>query len=242
MHKDLLELEKRHFLELKEQKDNSKLKELEEEFKVKYAYDTVYIAGGNTITLEEAYALQKVSPEERISEREQKEFLNHIKAYDFILESISSKEITEDFIKDVHQLLLSDILPGGLYRQVNVRLVGLHQPPDYIKVYDRMKKMIDKLNEKFEGGAIEKAAYTLLTVSKIYPFISGNGRLGRLLMNYYLLQDGYIAISVGKEYRDIYFEAIDDFKVNKTMDKMIELIKTLLMNRYNELNEQLDTE
>lgn len=240
MHKELLEVEKKCYLEVLKQTDSATLEKLDDDFKIKYAYDTVYLSGDNTITLEEAYNLDKVSLQQRLSEREQKEFLNHIKAYEFILASLKTTKVSEDFIKDIHQILLEDILPGGLYRQVNVRLVGLHQPPDYIKVYDRMKKMIDHLNDNFEGGAIEKAAFIVLTISKIYPFITGNGRLGRLLMNYYLLQDGYVAISIDKAHRELYYEAIDDFKVNKTMEKMIFLIKKILLDRYNELTNKLE--
>lgn len=241
MHKDLLELEKKNFSVLKKEADPKLLQKLSEEFEVRYSHDAVHIEGDNVITLDEAYSLKKVTDKINVSEREQKELLNHIKAYRFVLKAVEDKvPMSEELIKDAHQLLLGDILPGGLYRQVNVGLKGQHQPPDYVKVYDRMKKMIDDLDFNFKGTAIEKAAFVSLTISKIHPFIDGNGRVARLMLNYYLIKDDYLPISIGKEDKLDYFEALDQFKLEKKMTKMIELIEKLLLERYNEINEKLN--
>ena len=195
MHKELLEVEKNHFLALKKELDPEILKKIEADFKVKYAHDAVQIEGKNTITLEEAFTLEKVCKESRISEREQKELLNHMKAYQFVKAEVEKGTLmSEEFIKDAHQILLGDIMPGGLYRQVNIGLKGYHQPPDYVKVYDRMKRMMDELDFTFKGTTIERSAFILLTLSKIHTLIDGNGRVGRLMMNYYILKDDYLPI------------------------------------------------
>lgn len=241
MQKDLLKLEKKNFLILKEETDSKILNKINEEFEIKYAHDAVHIEGKNVITLKEAYSLKEVTDKSNISEREQKELLNHRKAYRFVVEASSSKlPISEEFIKDTHQLLLGDIMPGGLYRQVNVGLKGLHQPPDYIKVYDRMKKLIDDLEFNFKGTTIEKSAYVALTISKIHPFIDGNGRVSRLMLNYYLISDGYLPISISENYKKEYFEALDQFKLEKKMTKMASLIEKLLFERYDEVNKKLN--
>lgn len=241
MHKELLELEKKNFSILKKEIEPKVLKNLEEEFEVKYAHDAVHIEGKNVITLKEAYSLKEVTKESNISEREQKELLNHRKAFRFVVEAVKNKTIiTEEFIKDAHQLLLGDIMPGGLYRQVNVGLKGQHQPPDYVKVYDRMKKLIDELEFSFQGTAIQKSAYVALTISKIHPFIDGNGRVSRLMLNYCLMLDDYLPISINKNNRQEYFEALDEFKLEKRMTKMVKLIEKLLLERYNEINQKLN--
>ena len=240
MNVELLEVEKKHLLSLKKEVDQALFVKIDDDFKIKYAHDAVHIEGENSITLAEAYTLQKVSTEKRISELEQKELLNHIKAYDPVRdEALKGTVVSEDLIKDVHQQILEDIMPGGLYRQVNIGLKGQHQPPDYVKVYDRMKKLINDLEFSFKGTAIEKAAYIHLTIGKIHPFIDGNGRLGRLMMNYYLIQNDYLPISISDNDKEAYFAALDQFKIQKSMTKMVDLIVELLLERYNEVNQKL---
>lgn len=237
MQKDLLLVEKNHLEEILKDINEKKYKEVLDKFIIKYAYDAVHIEGSNSITLEEAYTLRSVDKEHKLSELEQKELLNHVKAYEFILKSSKKKTpITEEFIKDVHQLILDEIMPGGLYRQVNVGLKGsIHQPPDYVKVYDRMKKFINYLDFEFKGDAIEKAAYVHLSISKIHPFLDGNGRLGRLLMNYCLISEGYLPISIDENVKLDYFNALDSFKLEKSTKKLEEIIIKLLLIRYNEV-------
>lgn len=237
MQKELLLVEKNHLKEiLKEQKDD-KYALLDNDFKIRLAYDAVHIEGTNSVTLEEAYTLKNVVKEHTLSELEQKELLNHVKAYEFIKESaLKASPITEEFIKDIHQMILDEIMPGGLYRQVNVGLKGsIHQPPDYVKVYDRMKKLINYLDFEFKGDAIEKAAYVHLSIAKIHPFLDGNGRLGRLLMNYCLLIDGYLPISIDEKVKIEYFESLDSFKLEKSTKKLEDIITKLLLVRYNEV-------
>ena len=62
-------------------------------------------------------------------------------------------------------------MPGGLYRQMNVGLRGsIHQPPDYVKVYDRMRRMMDYLDFEFKGSTIEKAHIFIYQFQKFIHF------------------------------------------------------------------------
>lgn len=241
MQKGLLEVEKKNFLALKKELDAEVLEKLEKEFEIKYAHEAVHIEGDSVITLEQAYSLKEVSGESEVSEREQKELLNHLKAFKFVKKAVlENKKLDEDFIKDTHQLLMEDILAGGLYRRVNVGLKGLHQPPDHVKVYDRMRRMMDDLDFNFKGTDIERSAFVALTISKIHPFIDGNGRVSRLMLNYSLMKNGYLPISIGAKDRENYFAALDEFKLEKKMDKMVLLIEKLLIDRYNEINSKIN--
>lgn len=237
MQKELLLVEKNHLKEILKEQKNKKYASIDHDFKIRLAYDAVHIEGTNSVTLEEAYTLQKVIKEHTLSELEQKELLNHVRAYEFIKEHAKKNTaITEEFIKDVHQIILDEIMPGGLYRQVNIGLKGsIHQPPDYVKVYDRMKRLINHLDFEFKGDAIEKAANVHLTIAKIHPFLDGNGRLGRLLMNYCLIKEGYLPISIDENVKIEYFEALDSFKLEKTSKKLEDIIIKLLLIRYNEV-------
>ena len=144
MQKEILLVEKNHLKEILKDIKDDKYDKIDEHFKIKYAYDAVHIEGTNSITLEEAFTLKTIDKEHKLSELEQKELLNHVKAYQYINQQAKKKaSITEEFIKDIHQIVLEGIMDGGLYRQVNVGLKGsLHQPPDYVKVYDRMKNLL----------------------------------------------------------------------------------------------------
>lgn len=237
MQKELLLVEKNHLKEILKEQENDRYILIDNDFKIRLAYDAVHIEGTNSVTLEEAYTLKKVIKEHTLSELEQKELLNHVRAYEFINEHAKKQTpISEEFIKDIHQIILDEIMPGGLYRQVNVGLKGsIHQPPDYVKVYDRMKRLINHLDFEFVGDAIEKAAYVHLSIAKIHPFLDGNGRLGRLLMNYCLIRDGYLPISIDEKVKIEYFESLDSFKLEKTTKKLEDIIVKLLLVRYNEV-------
>ena len=240
MEKGLLEAEKKHLLLMLKEAKGEELKNVEVAFTKKYAYDAVSFEGNNHITLEEVDTLLSAKTLINRSEREQKEVLNHVKAYDFIKKAVKNKQaITEEFLKDLHQIIVQDIMNGGYYRQVNVQLMGsTHQPPDHLKVYDRMKKFMLNLQE-FKGDAIELACYAHLSISKIHPFVDGNGRLARLVLNFVLLQHDYLPISISKANQKAYFHALDTFKEEKDMKPMVELVSGLLLNRYNEVNQAL---
>lgn len=241
MERGLLETEQKHLLNIIKDVKEEVLMALDKEFGIMYAHDAVSIEGKNSITLDEAYTLNLAKSLVNRSECEQKELLNHLEAFKMVNVAVKEKQpMTEELIKDIHQVLLEGIMAGGLYRQVNVGLIGkTHQPPDYVKVYDRMKKYMVKLND-FEGNAIELACYAHLGISKIHPFIDGNGRLARLVMNYYLMSAGYLPVSISTEHKKAYFNSLDLFKETKDMTPMVSFITSLLIKRYNDYIQALE--
>lgn len=241
MERGLLEAEKKHLLIALKEASKEELQKIESAFEVEQAYAAIGFEGKNHITRAEVERLIKARQLLDRSEREQKEVLNHVKAYEFVKKAVEEKQpLTEDFVKDLHQIILEDIMVGGLYRQVNIQLMGsTHQPPDHVKVYDRMKKFFMNL-EEFEGDAIERACYVHLSISKIHPFVDGNGRLARLLMNFVLMQNDYLPISISHDQIQAYFHALDTFKEQKDMTPMMELVNGLLIKRYNEVNQLLN--
>lgn len=241
MERGLLEAEKKHLLIALKDATKEEIEQIDAAFELENACAAIGFEGKNHITKVEVERLVKAKQLLEHSEREQKEVLNHVKAYEFIKKAVAEKQpLTEEFVKDVHQIILEDIMNGGLYRQVNIQLMGsTHQPPDHVKVYDRMKKFYINL-EEFEGDAIERACYVHLSISKIHPFVDGNGRLARLLMNFVLMQNDYLPISISRDQIKQYFTALDTFKEHKDMTPMIDLVSERLMNRYNEVNQILN--
>ncbi|MCU0104516.1 Fic family protein [Acholeplasma vituli] len=241
MERGLLEAEKKHLLLALKEASKEELQQIEAAFELENACAAIGFEGNNHITHEEVERLIKTRRLLDRSEREQKEVLNHVRAFDFIKQAVNEKkELTEEFLKDVHQIILEDIMVGGLYRQVNIQLIGsTHQPPDHVKVYDRMKKFFMNL-EEFKGDAIELACYVHLSISKIHPFVDGNGRLARLMMNFILMKNDYLPISISREHIQAYFKALDVFKEQKDMTPMIDLVTERLMKRYNDVNQILN--
>jgi len=213
----------------------------DKDFLVNYTYDAISLEGKNKMTFENVKKLIEHKAVIGYSEREVKEVLNHVDAYKALIElTRKNNELTEEDIKDLHAIIQKDIVVGGVYRNVNVQIPGAtHQPPSYIKVYVRMKRMFDDLAisnlDLFGQGLFIHA-----NLAKIHPFLDGNGRVGRLALNFYLIKAGLIPISIPLKYRSEYFEKLDYFKNEKDILPLENFIKKLLNERYVELIEKLE--
>lgn len=153
--------------------------------------------------------------------------LNIKRALDFTLElARSGAELTEDALKDLHQILMNDVNRGGLYRNVDISIKGSnHTPCSHIKVYDRMKKYFDTMKDR--EPSLETIAYSHLQLAKIHPFLDGNGRCARLVMNYHLLKAGYAPVTIPIERKHEYFACLEAFKVEKDITPFINFLSEL---------------
>ena len=143
--------------------------------------------------------------------------------------------LTEDELKDLHQILMEGFnIPGGLYRNVDISVKGSnHTPPSYIKVYDRMEKYINYIAEGPKEDVFEYIAYCHLQLAKIHPFLDGNGRLARLVLNYELMSNGFAPVIITADERDKYHTALEQFKVEKEIAPFIEYLKELELKSIN---------
>lgn len=155
--------------------------------------------------------------------------LNHYKALEFILELVRNNQtLTEELLKDLHEVLMGEDAIGGLYRKVDISIKGSsHTPPSHLKVYDRMKKYFLTL-ENYEGDVLEQIAYSHLQLAKIHPFLDGNGRCARLVLNYFLLINNYSPIVIYLEESDEYFDTLEEFKVNKDIKPFVNFLQKKL--------------
>ncbi|MDD3126876.1 MAG: Fic family protein [Candidatus Izemoplasmatales bacterium] len=145
--------------------------------------------------------------------------------------ALEKRPITESIVKDLHQILVEGIIPGGVYRNRDLFILGAkHVPPSYLKIFSKMDTYFADMNDpKLQG--ITKAAFVHLEIQKIYPFMDANGRLARLLLNYQLELDGYLPISITKGIRNAYFKNIDEYKINKNIVPFTEFLAELEFNR-----------
>jgi len=226
--------------------ENSKYVPLEEIKLYNYNFACVYtknstcIEGSTLVTVEDVVSITK-GYQVRIDETLKRSIYNHFRTYNFMLDYISQqKPFTEDFVKDLHEMLLDGIINGGLYRNTNLSIRNSnHTPCDYIKVYDRMKKYYDTLNN-FDGTPLQKASYAHLQLAKIHPFLDGNGRLARLVLNYMLISSGYLPVSIPAKDKMNYFNLLEEFKVNKTQVPFDNYLESLLNKEYDRFIELIN--
>lgn len=231
-------LEKKNLLESgRNSIDAVTLSSYEKDFELTFTHNSTAIEG-NTLTLMET----KVVLEDGISIggkalREIYEVVNHKKAYGYIKKCIlEGKVLDENIIKDIHAILTENIIVGGIYRKQEVRISGAgHTPPSGNDMYIQIKNFYADLKwKKKELNPIEYAAWTHAEFVRIHPFVDGNGRTSRLIMNYQLMPDGFLPISIAKENRLNYYNALEEYAVNANLEKFADLIAELE-------GEQLDT-
>lgn len=205
------------------------LSSYEKDFELRFTHNSTAIEG-NTLTLIET----KVVLEDGVSIggkelREIYEVVNHKKAYDYVKKCIlNHKPLSESVVKDLHAILTDNIIVGGIYRNQEVRIGGAgFTPPAGNEMYVQIKGFYEDLKHKTDLNPIELAAWTNAEFVRIHPFIDGNGRTSRLLMNYQLLSQGFLPVSIEKEDRLEYYNALEEYAVNGALQPFADLVAEL---------------
>lgn len=213
------------------------LSSYERDFELAFTHNSTAIEG-NTLTLMET----KVLLEDGISVggralREIYEVVNHQKAYGYVKTCVAGqKKLTEAIAKEIHFILMENIMVGGVYRNQEVRISGAaHLPPTGNGMYIQIKNFYLDMEWKRETlNPLEYAAWTHAEFVRIHPFLDGNGRASRLLMNYQLMSDGFLPISVAKEHRLEYYEALESYAADGDLGLFSDLVAELEEGRLDE--------
>lgn len=203
---------------LKEQLDQRRpltageLQRLRDEFMVEYTYSSNAIEG-NTLTLQEtALVLEGVTIDKKPL-KDHLEVVGHRDAFLYVQELVQNKvAFSEVIIKQIHTLVLMDRPEDrGIYRRIPVRIMGAyHEPPDPVLVPELMEKLVAEFDNK-KLHPIESAALFHLKFEGIHPFVDGNGRTGRLILNLFLMQNGYPPINIKFTDRKRYYDCFDSY-------------------------------
>lgn len=206
------------------------------------AFDTLYIYESTSFDNDEftyedvEFLLEDHSrefPDKKRNRR--KAIINNYHALQMV-HRLASKKIAfdEEIVKDLHQTLVDGIITGGIYRSRDLFILGAkHVPPSYLKIYKKMDDYFETLKSSNLQG-LERAAYAHLQFLKIYPFVDANGRLARLLLNYELELQDYLPVSISKDIQDEYFDAIDEYKINKEIQPFIDFLMEIEAERIKE--------
>ena len=217
------------------------VKSLQETINLEWTYNSNGIEG-NTLTLKETKVVLEGITIGGKSVVEHLEAINHENAIEYLEELINAKtEITEWNIKNLHQLILKGIDDdnAGKYRNQNVTISGAsHIPPEYVVVPELMEKLIINLEDWDDYHPIIRAALLHGELVKIHPFIDGNGRTSRLIMNMELMSCGYVPVIIKKENRLKYYEALDKGHTTKDYTDFVKLVaeaENHMLDRYLEV-------
>lgn len=206
--------------------DESILKQIKEYYRIGLTYNSNAIEG-NSLTESET----KVVIEDGLTIagkplRDHFEALGHSEAYDLIYRLYKSKEITESNIKELHKLfyIRIDKDNAGEYRKVKIFISGSKYPcPLPQDISNLMNGFIEKLPElRSKYHPVEFCALAHKEFVFIHPFIDGNGRVARLLMNLILLQEGYNIAIIPLAIRSDYIAALE--KAHKDDSGFIALV------------------
>ena len=209
--------------------NDTELKRLREEFMIENTYNSNAIEG-NTLTLREtALILQEGVTIAQKPIKEHLEAIGHKDAFEYVVTLADTHSpLTERVIKDINSLILmNDANNKGVYRSVPVRILGAnHTPPQPYLVPVQMEQLIaDYETMKLEKHVIEAIAEFHLRFEGIHPFIDGNGRTGRLVLNLELMKAGLLPVNVKFADRALYYSCFDEYYSDqRSADPMIELI------------------
>ncbi|MEG2296527.1 MAG: Fic family protein [Clostridium sp.] len=208
----------------------------EKAFEIEYAHNSTAIEG-NTLTLIET----KVLLEDFLSIggkklREIYEVVNHQKAFNYVKKCVSEGlPLTEETAKDIHALVNENIFIGGIYRNEPVYITGAkHKPPVGQKMFEQIKNFFMDLPYKSDMNPIELAAWTHAEFVRIHPFIDGNGRTSRLIMNYQLMLHNYPPVSIPVTDKLHYYECLEAYAVTGDIEPFADMLGGFVSQRLDE--------
>lgn len=225
---EFLKTIKRDFL--KEPKEN--FENRYEAFCSLFTYDSTGIEG-NTLTLSEtSYLLfQNIVPKTK-SLREINETLNHKRAFDYMLGY--NEEITTEFILELHNQVVANTMRDelksqiGKYRTVQV-FVGRSIPPKPSDVPQKMASLLRWYStNKNKLHPLVLTSYFHTEFEKIHPFVDGNGRVGRLLMNFILHKNHLPMINIPKKIRFKYYSVLQDAQYKGNLKPFVQFLISIL--------------
>ena len=194
---------------------------LNEEFIVEYTYNSNAIEG-NTLTLRETDLVLRGLTIDKKPLKDHMEAVGHKEAFEFVSELVKNNvPISESVIKQIHYLVLADKKEDrGVYRRVPVRIMGAqHEPVQPYLIVPKMEELLRTFLESTEH-IVTKLARFHIEFEGIHPFIDGNGRTGRLLINLELMKAGYPPIDIKFTDRITYYNAFDEYYVKHNLSAM----------------------
>ena len=231
--------------ELKKELDHKRpltegeLERLRNEFAIEYTYNSNAIEG-NTLTLRETDLVLRGLTIDKKPLKDHLEVIGHKEAFDEVSNMVKDNvKLSQSVIKQIHYLVLADKPQDrGVYRKVPVTIFGAkHTPVQPYLIEPKIEELIEWFN-KDESDFITKLAKFHIEFEAIHPFIDGNGRTGRLLVNLELMKLGYPPIDIKYKDRLAYYDAFDSYHTKNDLKPMIKLFGRYI---YEQLQKYIDS-
>lgn len=209
------------------------LERLNEEFLIEYTYNSNAIEG-NTLTLRETDMVLRGITIDKKPLKDHLEAIGHKDAFNYMVNLVKEKaELSEYIIRQIHSLVLADKPEDrGVYRKVPVKIMGAkHETANPVQIQEKMEELIKDFNADKETNIIRKLALFHIKFEAIHPFIDGNGRTGRLLVNFELMKNGYPPIDIKYSDRKAYYDAFDAYHENHDLSAMENLFAEYILER-----------
>ena len=197
---------------------------LTEEFIIEYTYNSNAIEG-NTLTLRETDMVLRGLTIDRKPLKDHMEAVGHKEAFDFVRDLVKEQvPLSESIIKQIHYLVLADKQEDrGVYRRIPVKIMGAkHEPVQPYLIQPKMEQLLEDYRNNTDH-IISRLARFHIEFEGIHPFIDGNGRTGRLLVNLELMKAGYPPIDIKFADRMSYYNAFDEYHVKHDLGAMQKL-------------------
>lgn len=205
---------------------------LTEEFVVEFTYNSNAIEG-NTLTLRETDMVLRGLTIDQKPLKDHMEAVGHKDAFYFVRDQVKEQApLSERVIKQIHYLVLADKEEDrGVYRRVPVRIMGAkHEPVQPYLIQPKMEQLLEAYKNSTEH-IIPRLAQFHIEFEGIHPFIDGNGRTGRLLVNLELMKAGYPPIDIKFADRVAYYNAFDEYYGKHNLGAMEKLFAGYVSER-----------
>lgn len=205
------------------------LKSLREKLFWEWTYNSNAIEG-NTLTMNETKVVLEGITVGGKTLREHLEVINHCEAISYVEEIVQQQETLSEWqIKNLHRLVLKGIddAYAGVYRKEQVFLSGAkHTPPAHYVIQEKMEQIMNWYHhEGIHLHPVERGAMLHAFFVGIHPFIDGNGRTARLLLNLELMKDGFPPVIIKVENRLVYYEVLDQAHTTEDYSDFIALVE-----------------
>lgn len=186
----------------------------------------------STLTISETEKiLLEMEVSRNVSVREVFEAKNLGRVFEYIKDKVSTKNIDRDLILFLHQMLISNIndkIAGRFRKPGEYVRVGKHIAPAPEHVESMMRNLFLEYSSNHTIYFLEKISRFHLEFEHVHPFCDGNGRIGRVLINYQLMQLGFPPIIIRDKEKMTYYRSFHEYresekKKTKTMDKVFSL-------------------
>ena len=226
----------KQFLELERPLNEGILKKLESNLKTNFIYNSNAIEG-NTLTLKETdIILQYGVTVKGKSLKEHEEVKGQEYAINFLKEIIKRNELLSlRLIREFHSLVLNDDIENrGKFKQSNNEILGAgFETTPYYLVEEKLTELIEKYNSnKVDDSLVTKVSHFHADFEKIHPFIDGNGRTGRLLLNLELMKNGYPITVIRNEEREEYYTALETAQAKADYRLLTDFIEKSIENTF----------